>query len=250
MTKIFRYELRRLLWNKVFAGILVVSLFYSWLMLTGTIILGVAHTAPFSPWSFGYYLSQILPMICLGELFFVTFFTSGPERRTAVITEATPVDRKAYTLVRCGAVLTATTLLILCVIAMGVGFYIRFFHWTAFSGFIAPALLTLVPAVLFCLGVGWCLGRVHPALVYVLMPVPILLSFLPLPQAADFSMGAFFAGYPLSLDMLDPAFSLPASVLCGRLLYAAVGLIVLAYSWQRGTQPALPQRRSGAAPSA
>lgn len=249
MTKIFRYELRRLLWNKVFAGILVVSLFYSWLTLTGTIILGVAHTAPFSPWSFGSYLSQILPMICLGELFFITFFTSGQERRTAVIIEATPVDRKAYTLVRCGAVLTATTLLILCVIAMGVGFYIRFFHWTAFSGFIAPALLTLVPAVLFCLGVGWCLGRVHPALVYVLMPVPLLLSFLPLPQAADFSMGTFFTNYPLALDVLDPTFSFPASVLCGRLLYAAAGLIVLVYSWKRGPQSAAMQQRRNTAPS-
>lgn len=249
MTKIFRYELRRLLWNKVFAGILVVSLFYGWLTLTGTIILGVSHTAPFSPWSFGYYLSQILPMICLGELFFVTFYTSGQERRTAVITEATPVDRKAYTLVRCAAVLTATILLILCVIAMGMGFYIRFFHWTAFSAYIVPALLTLVPAAAFCLGVGWCLGHVHPALVYVLMPIPVLLSFLPLPQAADFSMGAFFTDYPLALGVLDPAFSVPASVLCGRLLYAAIGLLVLAYSWQRGRQPTALQRRS-AAPSA
>lgn len=68
MNKIFRYELRRLLWNKLFFGILLVSLGYGWLTLTGSVVRGVAHTAPFSPWSFGYYLSQALPLICLGDL--------------------------------------------------------------------------------------------------------------------------------------------------------------------------------------
>ena len=47
MNKIFRYELRRLLWNKLFFGILLVSLGYGWLTLTGSVVRGVAHTAPF-----------------------------------------------------------------------------------------------------------------------------------------------------------------------------------------------------------
>lgn len=61
MKKIFRYELRRLLLNKLFGGILATTLFYGGLTLNQTTILGVANTAPFSPWSFGHYLAQMRP---------------------------------------------------------------------------------------------------------------------------------------------------------------------------------------------
>ena len=77
MTKIFRYECRRLLWNKFFFGLMAVLLFYGWLTLNTATILGMAHTAPFSPWSFGDFLSRILPLLWIGTLFFLTFFTSG-----------------------------------------------------------------------------------------------------------------------------------------------------------------------------
>ena len=77
MVKIFRYECKRLLWNKFFFGILAVTLFYGWQVLTGASILGVSHTAPFSPWTFGDYLSRLLPLLWIGVLFFLTFFTSG-----------------------------------------------------------------------------------------------------------------------------------------------------------------------------
>ena len=115
MNKIFRYELRRLLWNKLFFGILLVSLGYGWLTLTGSVVRGVAHTAPFSPWSFGYYLSQALPLICLGELFFLAFFFSKEERLLRPLTQATPIRQRRYAALRCGAVLTATLVLCLCV---------------------------------------------------------------------------------------------------------------------------------------
>ena len=76
MHKIFHYELKRLLWNKFFFGLLVVTLFYAYQVFTGEIILGVAHTAPFSPWSFGCYLSRLLPLLWVGELFFLSFFVN------------------------------------------------------------------------------------------------------------------------------------------------------------------------------
>ena len=69
MGKIFRYECRRLLWNKFFIGLAVVLLLYGALVLHGVTILGVAHTAPFSPWSFGDYLSRMLPLLWIGMLF-------------------------------------------------------------------------------------------------------------------------------------------------------------------------------------
>lgn len=81
MRKIFCYELRRLLWNRFFLGIALALLFYGWQVLGGVTILGVSHTAPFSPWSFGDYLSRMLPLLWIGALFFLTFFTSDKARR-------------------------------------------------------------------------------------------------------------------------------------------------------------------------
>ena len=89
MRKIFCYELRRLLWNRFFLGIALALLFYGWQVLGGVTILGVSHTAPFSPWSFGDYLSRMLPLLWIGALFFLTFFTSDKARRAAVLTNAT-----------------------------------------------------------------------------------------------------------------------------------------------------------------
>ena len=70
MRKVFVCELRRLLLNKFFFGILAAVLLYGWLLLSGEVILGVAYTAPFSPWSFGYYLARLLPLLWAGTLFF------------------------------------------------------------------------------------------------------------------------------------------------------------------------------------
>lgn len=234
MHKIFCYELRRLLLNKLFIGILAVSLVYGGLTLTTDTILGTANTAPFSPWSFGAYLSRLLPMVCLGELFFLTFFTSRQEQRAAAITRATPVPRRKYAAVRCGAVLLGTVVLALSVVGLCWGFYVRLFHWTGFAKLLAPLVLTLLPAVVFCLGLGWALGRIHPALVYVLMAAVFLLSWAPLPQALGFSLGSFFAGYPRTLGVLDPPFSVPASVLCGRAAYLLAG--AAAFLWSQGRQ--------------
>lgn len=234
MSKIFRYELRRLLLNKLFIGILAASMVYGGLTLTTATILGTANTAPFSPWSFGEYLSRLLPMISLGELFFLTFFTSRQEQQTAVITQATPVSQRKYAAVRCGAVLLGTAVLALCVVGLCWGFYVRLFHWTGFTELLAPLLLTLLPTVVFCLGVGWALGRVHPSLVYALMAAVFLLSWAPLPQALGLSLGSFFTDYPRTLGVLDPAFSVPASVLCGRGAYLLAG--TAAFLWSQGNQ--------------
>ena len=92
MIKIFCCECRRLLCNKFFIGLLAVLLFYAGQVFYAVALPGVAHTAPFSPWSFGAYLGRLLPLVWVGALFFLTFFTSARERRAAVLTAATPAE--------------------------------------------------------------------------------------------------------------------------------------------------------------
>ena len=227
MVKIFRYECKRLLWNKFFFGILAVTLFYGWQVLTGASILGVSHTAPFSPWSFGDYLSRMLPLLWIGMLFFLTFYTSPKARRAAVLMDATPMPPKQYALVRCAAALTGGVLLSLLCMGEAAVFYGRMFGWYGWGSLLLPALATLPPALVFALGSGWLLGQIRPWLVYVWMAVPFLCMALPLPDALGIWNGHFFSKYPLALGTLDPAFSMPAAVLIVQCILLAAGIVLL-----------------------
>ena len=235
MIKIFRCECRRLLCNKFFIGLLAVLLFYAGQVFYAVALPGVAHTAPFSPWSFGAYLGRLLPLVWVGALFFLTFFTSARERRAAVLTAATPADPRRYALTRCAAALVGTALLCLAALALAAVCYARLFGWYGWGTLVLPTLVTLAPPLVFALGSGWRLGEVRPWLLYVWMAFPFVLSALPLPQALGLWDGSFFAGYPLTLDALDPAFSMPASAWLAQGLTLALGLLLLA----------LPARKQG-----
>lgn len=180
MRKIFLYECKRLLWNKFFAGLVLVLLFYGWQVLRRVTILGVSHTAPFSPWSFGDFLSRMLPLLWIGALFFLTFFTSEKARRAAVLTDAAPLPPRRYALARCAAALTGTALLALACISEAACFYGIYFGWYGWSGLVFPTLVTLVPPLVFALGSGWLLGMLRPWLLYVWMLVsPVCLALPP-----------------------------------------------------------------------
>ena len=227
MIKIFLYECKRLILNKFFFGILFVLLFYGWQVLSNATILGVSHTAPFSAWSFGDYLCRMLPLLWIGALFFLTFFTSAKARRAAVLTDATQTSPRRYALTRCGAALTGTVLLALACLVEAVVFYGRYFGWYAWGQLLVPALVTLIPALAFALGSGWLLGRIRPWLVYVWMIVPFVCMTLPLPEALGLWNGSFFANYPLTLGTLDPAFSLPVSVVLAQCAILVCGIVLL-----------------------
>ena len=234
MHKIFGYECRRLLLNKFFFGILLIILFYGWQVLSGRTLLGISRTAPFSAWSFGDYLSRMLPLLWIGALFFLTFFTSFRARRTAVLTDAAPAPPLQYALIRCAAAFLGVFLLVLACLAEAAVFYGYCFGWYGWSGLLLPALITLAPPLIFALGSGWFLGRLGPRLIYVWMPVPFLCAVLPLPEAAGMISGSFFTEYPLTLEATDPAFSLPLSVLVFQLILPAVGIAFLLFPALRG----------------
>ena len=227
MRKVMRYECKRLLWNRFFVGLVLVLLFYGWQVLGGTTILGVAHTAPFSPWSFGDYLSRMTPLLWVGVLFFLTFFTSPKARRAAVLTDAAPMPPHRYALARCAAALTGSALLALICLAQAAVFYWRYFGWCGWGELLLPAVLTLLPALIFALGSGWLLGRLRPWLVYLWMPLPFLLQLLPLPELLSLWNGRFFSQYPLSLGTLDPAFSLPGGMCLVQSGLLAAGVVLL-----------------------
>ena len=229
MGKLYRYECRRLLWNQFFVGLIAVLLCYGALVLRGVTILGVSHTAPFSPWSFGDYLSRMLPLLWIGALFFLTFFTSPKARRAAALTDAAPMLPARYTLARCAAAFTGTVMLALLCIVEAAVFYGRMFGWYDWGSLVLSVLVTLLPPLVFALGSGWLLGRLKPWLLYVWMAAPVLLAVLPLPEVLGLWDGSFFTAYPLTLEGLDPAFALPWVMVMVQMLLLVAGITLLVF---------------------
>ena len=143
MSIIFRYECRRLMWNRFFFGFLLILLLYGWQVLDEVTILGISHTAPFSPWSFGDYLSRQLPLLWAGTLFLLTFFTSGKARSVSVLTSACPMNPERYAVARLAAALTGTSLLSFVVLAEAATFYLIRFQWAGWGSLASSALVTL-----------------------------------------------------------------------------------------------------------
>lgn len=227
MRKIFHYECCRLLRNKFFIGLLLVLLFFGWQVLSRRTILGVSHTAPFSPWSFGDYLSRMIPLLWIGAMLFLTFFTSAAARRAAVLTDAAPAHPRCYAMARCAAALTGTTLLALCCLAEAAVFYWSYFRWLDWGELLLPALVTLAPPLVFALGSGWLAGQIRPWLVYLWMALPLAWTALPLPKPFGIWNGHFFTEYPLTLQILDPAFTMPIPVLLTQCTFLSAGLTLL-----------------------
>lgn len=229
MRKIFRYELRRAVCNKFFLGLLVVSLYFGWQTLNSEVIKGIAHTAPFSPWSFGYYSAQVLPLLSVALLFFLWGIFSKEARRVKPLTDATPVNAGNYLMGKCAAVGSAWLLLAVCVCALGMGFLSTLFGAVVSIGeLLIPVLVSLLPAFVFVLGLGMAAGHIHPALILVLMPVMLSINLLPLPAEWGLFGATWLSEYPLTLETLDPAFALPASVWGIKTIFLLVGMGLIA----------------------
>lgn len=224
MNKILGYELRRLLWSRMFLGLLGVSILYGWQLLRGEIILGVANTAPFSPWSFGSYLSRMLPLLSLSLLFFLWNQHSQGARGVKPLTAATPIEPGRYLLLRSAAVLLAWLLMALFVMGLGLGFLLALFYGDVpCASLLVTSVITLLPPMVFLLGVGSLLGGIHRPLLLPLMVLALGAGLLPLPAAIDLYGTAFFLEYPLTLGVLDPALSIPPAVVGGKLVFTLLG---------------------------
>lgn len=227
MIKLFLYELRRFRLNKFFIGLLAVTMLYSMLVMDSDIILGVANTAPFSPWSFGTYLAKLLPLLLIALLFLLSFLSSKQEKEVRALTDATPISPSKYRALRYGAITTAFALITLLPVGYGWWFYAVNFHITDFGGLLAPMLCTLIPAFLFIMGLGSLAGRIHSALVFVLMPVVLLAGFLPIADSLDLYGSSLYMKYPLTLGVLDPSFCLPPAAILWKLIYSVSGIAML-----------------------
>ena len=229
LGNLFCYELRRLLNSKLLVGILLICLGYGWLTphpchRAG----GLPIQPPFSPWSFGHYLSRLLPFLCSGELLFDRPFSLQPKRRVRAIHRGHPdqpqtIRRPSHPRRISGNPSYTWQSLALCV-----GFYAFTFGETSLGSLVCPAPLTPAPMA-FCLGAGLEPGRPLLCLAYGADGGCVPLSWCRASRPWTSVWRLLLPVSPLILEVLDPAHALHLCygggfVVCGQGSCSAVEL--------------------------
>jgi ABC-2 type transport system permease protein len=197
------------------------------------VIRGVANTAPFSPWSFGYYISLIMPLLVIALLFGLWTVFSPAARRAEAITSATPVDEQIYNIIKCGAALTAHLIIWVFVILMCLIFLKTLFgNAVSLIIILLPCVITAVPATIYFFGTGLLAGRFKRRQSVVIILLAVILAILPVPGYAALFDIDFYIRYPLTLGVLDPVFSLPVPLIAGKIVYIAIGVLFSVISFK------------------
>lgn len=227
MIKILRYEVQRMLCSKIYVMFCITIVGFSWYILTGTVIRGIAYTAPFSPWSFGYYLSQTVPLLLIMELFYISILFSDHEEQVKNILLATPVKISQYMLIRLISILIGCIVLSVCIILAFVGFSNLVFSKNVWMSTIHPMCFTLIPSFVFITGIAISIVKKKKIFLYLLMIAVILVNQFTLPYGFSLTEGNFFREYPKEITNLDPKFFIPITHVPGRLILILIGILLI-----------------------
>lgn len=230
--KIFKYELKRLIFTKFYLVICVLSILYSYYLLTAKYIKGLSSTAPFSQWSYSGFLCDMNTFLLIVVMFFFTYLFNKKENEVREITRSTPMLENKYLAIKIFAIITTYLILCLAIITVSFIFYAQIFKFTDFCSFILPMIIVLLPSLLLTIGLCFFLGKKNISLIYVAMPIIIGLSILEL-NVNPF-LDVFAKGYITASPLLvqvdqtgEPLFILSSAFVISRFLFSGLGLTLL-----------------------
>jgi hypothetical protein len=94
--KILKYELKRIIFSKMFVITFIIALLFSVINLYTIIIQGISGTAPFSQWSYCTFLCDINTIILFILMLSCTGLFSRNEQSVREITSCTSLPPKKY----------------------------------------------------------------------------------------------------------------------------------------------------------
>ncbi len=226
--KIFNYEIKIILAKPYVLAMTVITLLYGWFLLSSETILGVSDTAPFSGWSFGKYLGDAALMSMLASLFLVATVYSKKQKKVGILTDVTGFSARRRMLIKSiiiGGYFLLSNLLLL---VLGCVFLKVYFDQVNLLAYMAEYLLVSVPCLLVILGIGNCLGKVNPFLVYVLMAVILVLAFVAPGLFIDTNGANYYKEMSAALEKMngtETPFVLKTSYLLSRVAYLFIGAV-------------------------
>lgn len=226
--KIMRYEMKRLLFSKVYLVLLLITGWFSYNVLKTKTIYGLNDTAPFSEWSYSSFLLDVNPFLLVIVLMFCTYIFSKKEEAVKTITMTTKIKPTTYFCLKSITIAVAYLLTVTVVIAISFIFYNRVFQFNNFAQFVQPIFLILIPTVLFVLGVGMFIGNINGNLLYVFIPIIFLITNS---GALSIISGKNLVNSILESKVADTmgnlAFDIPQGFVISRIALGVIGILLI-----------------------
>ncbi|WP_027626303.1 hypothetical protein [Clostridium lundense] len=236
--KILKYELKRIIFSKIFVITFIIALFFSMIDLYTKIIQGVSGTSPFSKWSYCKFLCDINTIMLLILMLTCTGLFSRNEERVREITSCTSLPQKKYLATKSLALFISYLIIAVCCILISLAFYKTTFSFINFQSFLLPILIILLPTFVFVFGTSMFLGSKSQILLYVWIPIVLILSLISFSSTPFIDI--FAKGYVtymptvLSVDSFgEPVFSLSLDFIISRLIFTLVGMVLYVASFKK-----------------
>ncbi|OBR93537.1 MULTISPECIES: hypothetical protein [Clostridium] len=237
-VKILKYELKRIIFSKIFVITFIIALFFSVIDLYTEIIQGVSGTAPFSKWSYCKFLCGINTIMLLILMLSCTGLFSRNEQRVREITSCTSLPQKKYLAIKSFALFISYLIIAVCCILISLVFYKITFNFTDFQNFLLPILIILLPTFVFVFGTSMFLGSKRQTLLYSWIPIVLILSLMSFNSTPFIDI--FAKGYVtymptvLPVDSLgEPVFRLSLDFIMSRLTFILVGMVLYVLSFKK-----------------
>lgn len=236
--KIVKYELKKIVFSKMFIVTSIILLIFSAIDFYTSVILGISGTAPFSKWSYCKFLCDINSILLMMVMFFCTDFFSNQESKVKEITWFTPMPQRKVWIAKFTAVFVSYFITVLCCIVLSLIYYKITLDFTSFQNFLLPILIILLPSFLLVFGLSVFLGNQSQTLLYIFVPVILLLSLMSfnISPFADIFAKGYIKNTPLivSIDSFgEPIFYLSSSFIISRCLIALVGIVLYIISLKK-----------------
>lgn len=235
---LLKYEIKRVIISKKYFYMLLLTGVLSYDVLTRLVTGGYYGTAPFSEWTYTFFINLISPLVISVMIFMVTNIFNEKELRARKILFSSPISQSKYYILKISAIVVTFILTVLVPIIISFIYYKVLFNYSEFFRFIKYIIWFFIPPFIFLLGVSMALGKISTKLLYGLIPITYLLGVINtsgiLPPWLDI-FGQHFFNMSTFADLIGREsqvvpFNLPNSFIHSRLIFICIGIIFLIYT--------------------
>lgn len=206
--------------------------------LTRLVTGGYYGTAPFSEWTYTFFIQLVSPLVISVIIFMMTNIFNEKELRARKIIFSTPISQARYYMLKIFTIVIAFVLIGLVPIIMSFIYYKVLFNYVGFTSYVKLILWFLIPSFVFILGLSMALGKINIKFLYGLIPITFLLGTIDtldiLPRWLDI-FGAHYFKIRTYAELLGREsqvvpFELSSVFICSRLIFMLIGLILLGFT--------------------
>lgn len=206
--------------------------------LTRLVTGGYYGTAPFSEWTYTFFIQLTSPLVISIMIFMMTSIFSEKEFRARKILFSASISQSKYYILKSISIIITFIVTALIPIIISFLYYKVLFNYTKFFIFMKSIIWFLIPSFIFLLGLAMALGKINIRLLYGLIPIAFLLGTIDttniLPQWLDI-FGAHFFKMATFADLFGresevASLNIPNSFIYTRIIFITLGIIFLIYT--------------------